>query len=57
MRERFGNARLVERAANQTVWRVLVGEEDSAEKAEVLASQVRASGDTAFVVRLDQTSN
>jgi rare lipoprotein A len=56
MKERFGNARIVERAANQPIWRVLVGQEDSAEKAEALAAQVRAAGDTALVVRLDETS-
>ena len=55
MKERFGNARIVERAANQPIWRVLVGQENSAEKAEALAEQVRTAGDSAFVVRLDET--
>jgi hypothetical protein len=39
------------------MWRVLVGEEDSADKAELLAEQIRATGDSALVVRLDQTLN
>jgi rare lipoprotein A len=56
MTEQFGSARIVERAANPPIWRVLVGEEDSPEKAEALADQVRATGDSAFVVRLDNTS-
>jgi rare lipoprotein A len=56
MRERFGKAKLVERAAKPPVWRVLVGEEETMEAAEGLAEQVRSSGAAAFVVRLDDTS-
>ena len=56
MRERFGAARIVQRAANPPIWRVLVGEEDAVDKAEVLAEQIRGIGDAAFVVRLDAVS-
>jgi rare lipoprotein A len=56
MRERFGKAKLVERPADPPVWRVLVGEEETAEGAEVIADQVRSSGGPAFVVRLDDAS-
>lgn len=55
MQARFGSARAVERQGTPPVWRVLVGQETSPEKAEALAARVR--GDTsiaqAFVVRLD----
>jgi rare lipoprotein A len=55
MQARFGSARAVERQGTPPVWRVLVGQESSPEKAEALATRVR--GDTsipeAFVVRLD----
>jgi rare lipoprotein A len=53
LQDRFGSARIVQRGANPPVWRVLVGAEDTQEKAEALAEQVRAAGDAAFVVRLD----
>jgi rare lipoprotein A len=53
MRERFTSVRIVERAANPSVWRVLVGEEQTAEQAEALADQIRSTGGSAFVVRLD----
>ena len=55
MQARFGSARAIERQGMPPVWRVLVGQESSPEKAEALAARVR--GDTsipeAFVVRLD----
>jgi rare lipoprotein A len=55
MQAQFGSARAVERQGTPPVWRVLVGQESSPEKAEALAARVR--GDTsiqeAFVVRLD----
>jgi rare lipoprotein A len=55
MQARYGSARAIERQGAQPVWRVLVGQESSPEKAEALAVRVR--GDTsipeAFVVRLD----
>jgi rare lipoprotein A len=55
MQARYGSARAIERPGAPTVWRVLVGQETSPEKAAALAARVR--GDTslpeAFVVRLD----
>jgi rare lipoprotein A len=55
MQAQFGSARAVERQGTPSVWRVLVGQESSPERAEALATRVR--GDTsipeAFVVRLD----
>jgi len=54
MKERYGAARMVHRAGNPPVWRVLVGAEESAEKGESLAQRIRASGSAAFVVRLDE---
>ena len=54
MRERYGNARLVQRAGDPPVWRVLVGEEDTLEKAESLASRIRSSSGSAFIIRLDE---
>jgi rare lipoprotein A len=55
MQARYGSAREVERQGMPPVWRVLVGQESSPEKAEALAARLR--GDTsnpeAFVVRLD----
>lgn len=53
MQQRFGSARLVRRSGDPPVWRVLVGQEETAEKAEELADQMRSSGTSAFVVRLD----
>jgi rare lipoprotein A len=55
MKERHGSARLVRRSGNPTVWRVLVGEEDSEQKAEALAGEIRTTNASAFVVRLDET--
>jgi rare lipoprotein A len=54
MEERFGRARLVFRDAGRPVWRVLVGEEGSAESAEELAGRIRETEREAFVVRLDE---
>jgi rare lipoprotein A len=56
MKERYGSARLVQRAGDPPVWRVLVGEEDSAEKAGDLAATIRSAGQSAFVVRLDDAA-
>jgi rare lipoprotein A len=53
MRERYGSARLVFRPGKPAVWRVLVGEEDSVEAANDLASRLRAENGSVFVVRLD----
>ncbi len=54
MKQRFGNARLVQSAGETPLWRVLIGDEDTPEKAEVLAGQIRSSGRPAFVVRVDK---
>jgi rare lipoprotein A len=51
--QRFASARLVERPADPAVWRVLVGEEQTAESAAALAARIRSTGAEAFVVRLD----
>lgn len=55
MQTRYGAARVVERQGKPPVWRVLVGQESSPEKAEALATRVRGdiSIPEAFVVRLD----
>jgi rare lipoprotein A len=53
MEIRFGKARLVERPASPTIWRVLVGEEETLEAATALAQRIEAEGTNAFVVRLD----
>ena len=55
MEARYGSARLVLRAGNPSVWRVLVGAETSEEGANGLAARIRnESGErNAFVVRLD----
>ena len=55
LQARYGAARVVERQGNPPVWRVLVGQESSPEKAEALAVRVRGdiSIPEAFVVRLD----
>jgi rare lipoprotein A len=53
MEARFGRARIVERPASPTLWRVLVGEEASLEGATALAQRIEESGTSAFVVRLD----
>lgn len=51
--DRFGPVRLVERRGGGTVWRVLVGEEETEADAQVLAESIRATGANAIVVRLD----
>jgi cell division protein FtsN len=53
MKEKYGAARIVIREAKPLIYRVLVGEEDSMEKATALAERMRAEGTTGFVVRLD----
>lgn len=50
MEKSFGRARLVERPASATQWRVLVGNAMAEKEAEALASRIGAG---AFVVRLD----
>ncbi len=54
MKEQFGAARIVPRQGAKTIWRVLVGEEETQEKAEALAERLRTAGQQTFVVRLDQ---
>jgi rare lipoprotein A len=55
LKARYGVARVIERQGNPPVWRVLVGEESTPEKAEALAVRVRGdiSVPEAYVVRLD----
>jgi rare lipoprotein A len=53
MEARFAKARIVERPASPTIWRVLVGEEQTMEAATALAQRIEAAGTNAFVVRLD----
>jgi rare lipoprotein A len=53
MKERYGAALIAPRQANTTLWRVLVGREDSMEKAGALAEKMKADGTEGFVVRLD----
>jgi rare lipoprotein A len=56
MKDRYGNARLVERQGDPPVWRVLVGEEETMEAINRLAERIRSGGDAAFVVRLDEVA-
>jgi rare lipoprotein A len=56
MKELHGSARLVQRGADPPLWRVLVGEKESSDSAENLAAQIRSSGGSAFVVRLDEAT-
>ncbi|HEY7389798.1 MAG TPA: septal ring lytic transglycosylase RlpA family protein [Bryobacteraceae bacterium] len=56
METRYGWARLLRRAGNSELWRVLVGSEPTADQANKLAERIRHdSGENraAFVVRLD----
>lgn len=56
MESSFGTARLVPRPGNPETWRVLVGSEDSEEKANLLASRIRQNSVekiSCFVVRID----
>lgn len=55
LKARYGAARVIEREGATPAWRVLVGEEGSSERAEILAVRVRGdiSIPEAFVVRLD----
>jgi rare lipoprotein A len=47
-------SRIVPRQGATLVWRVLVGEEDTSEKADALAGKLRSAGQQTFVVRLDR---
>jgi rare lipoprotein A len=53
MSEKYGAARIVIREGKTPLYRVLVGEEDSMEKAAALAERMRADNSDGFVVRLD----
>jgi rare lipoprotein A len=55
MRAAYGAARTVERFGNPSLWRVLAGQANSQEAAELLAQKIRAEQHVpeAFVVRLD----
>jgi rare lipoprotein A len=52
--QQYGTARLVARAGNPVLWRVLVGRETSEERAAALAESIRTVSQQAFVVRLDE---
>jgi rare lipoprotein A len=52
--KRYEHCLLVRRDSSSPPWRVLVGSETSAEKADQLARQLRDEMGSAFVVRLDQ---
>jgi rare lipoprotein A len=56
MESAYGNAKLVPRSGNPPTWRVLVGSEDSEEKATLLAARIRQESPeriACFVVRID----
>jgi rare lipoprotein A len=54
MKSRYGAARVVQRASDPPLWRVLVGEEQSMEAAAALSERIAAERRaSAFVVRLD----
>jgi rare lipoprotein A len=53
MRERYGAARITERAGSPATWRVLVGEVDTLEEAQSLADRIKAAGTPGLVVRID----
>jgi cell division protein FtsN len=56
MEQQYGAARLVERAENPGIWRVLVGAETSEDGASVLRERIRKDSvekTAGFVVRID----
>jgi hypothetical protein len=56
MEARYGSARLLQRAEDPTLWRVLVGAETSEEGANRLAERIRQDSlekNPGFVVRID----
>ena len=58
MEARYGSARLLQRAENPAIWRVLVGAETSEDAANRLAERIRQDSDEkspGFVVRIDST--
>src|ERR1039457_5407046 len=59
MEVRYGSARLLQRAENPAVWRVLVGTEASEDGANLLAERIRQDSvekTSAFVVRIDSAT-
>jgi rare lipoprotein A len=59
MEARYGSARLLQRAENPSVWRVLVGAETSEEGVNRLAERIRQESvekTSAFVVRIDSAT-
>jgi cell division protein FtsN len=59
MEARYGSARLLERAENPSVWRVLVGAETTEDGANRLAERIRQDSvekTPAFVVRIDSVT-
>ena len=54
MRQRFGSSRIVERAGNPPMFRVLAGEYATEEEADTAATQIRGAGGTAMAVRIDE---
>src|SRR5664279_1071313 len=59
MEARYGSARLLQRAENPSVWRVLVGAETTEDGASRLAERIRQDSvekTPAFVVRIDSTT-
>lgn len=55
LQTRYGAAKLVARQGNTTMWRVIVGRENTTENAETLAAKIREDEKLpqAFVVRVD----
>ncbi len=53
--ERFGTAQLAVKQGATPLWRVLVGKENSTQRAQQIADQLRAEDKNVFVVRLDET--
>jgi rare lipoprotein A len=59
MESRYGSARLLQRAENPAIWRVLVGSEPSEEEALRLAERIRQDSvekTAGFVVRIDSAT-
>jgi rare lipoprotein A len=54
---RFGSAKIVYRAGDPPLWRVLVGRESSMESANALLARILEQTHPAFVVRLDEPAD
>ncbi|HYI93043.1 MAG TPA: SPOR domain-containing protein, partial [Bryobacteraceae bacterium] len=57
MKTRFGTARMIERAGDPPMYRVLVGEYQTEEQAQADAAQLRGEGTGSLIVRLDETTH